>query len=921
LLESDARYRRLLNNVAVIVFELDRAGFIVFVNDSVAQLTGYPLEDIEGHNWKDVFFSGERQALADRFIHLVRSRDVRDFELVLEAKDGKLITLEVDTANRYDENGSLERVIGLGEDITERKILESELIDSLERLRIHEEELRVQNEELEIAQAEMLKEHQRYLDLFEFAPDGYLVTDPDGVIQEANKIASELLQKEDISGIPIHNFISPRDRNHFNKVMHQLQSAQKTRGWETEIHTALNYTFPATLIVAPILADGDRLTGLRWLLHDITDRKKVEEDLRRKSAAIQLLQEIAAAANETDRVEDAFQFALERICNYLNWPLAHVYNVDPDCQDQLASTKIWCVRSTNNFEHFREITEKSNFQKDESLPGKVLRTRKPYYVVDVLHDYDFMRSEAASETGIRSAFAFPVIAGQEIVAVLEFFTQQAATPDQAILEIMHNIGTQLGRVVERKRAQEQQAYQAYLLQSLNDAVIAIDKDYVVTAWNRAAEEIYGWAAEEAVGKPSNEILGPRITEAERQKITEQLARTGEYIGELVQHSKDGMLVIVDARLTALKDGSGQVTGYVAMNRDITRRKHMEEALRQSEARFRTVFESSALGIKLIDLDGRIIETNPAFEEMIGITAEDLLGTHFTEFTYPEDTSKIEVLFDAVASGEEEEVHTERRLIRQNGSIVWVVQALSLVRDQSGKPQFVVSLVENITRQKQMQAELEEVQRRLIDSGEAERLHLAQELHDGPVQDLYGVSYRLGALKGAIQGEDLAQFMNVQDSIQQVIQMLRATSGELRPPTLAPFGLEKAIRSHAENFQLAHPEIEVHLSLMPDRKDLSERVRLVLFRIYQQALMNVFRHAQASRVDIRLSVDAEQIILEVEDNGIGFDVPNRWIRMAREGHLGLVGASERAQSIGGVLEIQSKPEEGTLVRVTVQRIVE
>ena len=140
--------------------------------------------------------------------------------------------------------------------------------------------------------------------------------------------------------------------------------------------------------------------------------------------------------------------------------------------------------------------------------------------------------------------------------------------------------------------------------------------------------------------------------------------------------------------------------------------------------------------------------------------------------------------------------------------------------------------------------------------------------------------------------------------------------ELRPSSLAPFGLEKAILEHAERFAQDHSELKVHLDLMPDGQTLPEWIRLALFRIYQVALTNAIRHSGASRVDIRFSFDDVQAVLAVEDNGRGFEVPERWITLARAGHLGLIGASERAEVVGGRLEVHSRPGEGTHLRVTV-----
>lgn len=204
--------------------------------------------------------------------------------------------------------------------------------------------------------------------------------------------------------------------------------------------------------------------------------------------------------------------------------------------------------------------------------------------------------------------------------------------------------------------------------------------------------------------------------------------------------------------------------------------------------------------------------------------------------------------------------------------------------------------------------------------EVERLHLAQDLHDGPLQELYGISYQIRALQNTEGLESaLAGLSQVDDMLQKQIQTLRAFCGELRPPTLAPFGLEKAIQSNVEHFRQSHPEIKVHLDLMHDGKTLPEKVRMALFRIYQELMNNIARHSRATQVTVRFHLDEEQVILEIEDNGRGFNMPKRLVELGRSGHLGLIGALERSEAIGGQMKISSNPGDGTLIQVRVPRI--
>ena len=209
---------------------------------------------------------------------------------------------------------------------------------------------------------------------------------------------------------------------------------------------------------------------------------------------------------------------------------------------------------------------------------------------------------------------------------------------------------------------------------------------------------------------------------------------------------------------------------------------------------------------------------------------------------------------------------------------------------------------------------QEIKNRLVESQERERLRLTQDLHDAPIQDLYGMIYQLDDLRDAVkdpQGEKILEECN--HTLHRVVNSLRTICRELRPPSLSPFGLEVAIRDHVEKFRDQNPDIQVHLDLMQDRQVLSDSMRLTLFRIYQQAINNVARHAQASDVHSRFRWDEKTIILEVEDNGAGFEVPEHRVELPREEHFGLLGIAERIESIRGKLEIISSLGNGTLVR--------
>ena len=217
--------------------------------------------------------------------------------------------------------------------------------------------------------------------------------------------------------------------------------------------------------------------------------------------------------------------------------------------------------------------------------------------------------------------------------------------------------------------------------------------------------------------------------------------------------------------------------------------------------------------------------------------------------------------------------------------------------------------ENVTRMK--------IQQALISQRENERLKIARDLHDGPVQAITGVTYALYEMQQTPQPLEVADKLEeIRTTLKDQISELRNYASELRPPALSNLGLGRAIHAHIETFQSKHPEYRIQFEEALDGKILPEETVVALFRIYQELLNNITKHAQASKICVHLKPTAEGVTLEVQDNGIGFVVAKDWLELARQGHLGLVGIQERAEAIGGKALISSAAGAGTLVRIVV-----
>ncbi len=214
----------------------------------------------------------------------------------------------------------------------------------------------------------------------------------------------------------------------------------------------------------------------------------------------------------------------------------------------------------------------------------------------------------------------------------------------------------------------------------------------------------------------------------------------------------------------------------------------------------------------------------------------------------------------------------------------------------------------------------ETLRLLAEGRERERQYLARELHDVPLQNLYSMRHKLEVVGRDRRGQENEKALTeLNDVLEKTAEDLRILCGELRPPSLATFGLEKAIRAHARTIRRSHPDLIVHLSLSPDRRELSDHLRHSLFRIYQSALTNVLRHAEAKTLWITFQLNLDRVLLEIRDDGRGFHVPRSFLTLARSQHFGLLGISEWAEAIAAELSVDSSPGLGTVIRVEAPRL--
>ena len=320
------------------------------------------------------------------------------------------------------------------------------LIETLQRaVEDYERQLRLLDSQMRVLE----KERQKLSAVVNNTDAGFLVIGGDLRLVWANRIFPDLIKAgshSELLGQPCNRVVCQRD-----EICDICPAAQALRtGLVAHHEVRLERDGGARHIYAtsiPIMSPDGSIGETMVMLQDVSDL----EVLRKEKRRVQLLQEVAVAANEASNVEDAMRICLDRVCEHTGWPVGHVYLL-AESGDALLPTRIWHLDQPERFETFRKVTEATTMPRGSGLPGRVLASGAAIWITDVNDDPNFPRRVAVGDIGVKAGFGFPVLVGREVAAVLEFFCAEALEPDAALLEVMGHIGTQLGRVIERERS-------------------------------------------------------------------------------------------------------------------------------------------------------------------------------------------------------------------------------------------------------------------------------------------------------------------------------------------------------------------------------------------------------------------------------------------------------------------------------------
>jgi len=343
-------------------------------------------------------------------------------------------------------------------------------------------------------------------------------------------------------------------------------------------------------------------------------------------------------------------------------------------------------------------------------------------------------------------------------------------------------------------------------------------------------------------------------------------------------------------------------------------REVAEQLRTSEQRYRELFENAHDAIWLHDLKGNIIAANKACVRLTGYDLEELCSLKTTELISAESFGIARSIEKNLIRGRAPGSLGELKLVKKDGTEALIQLASSLVYG-NGHPTAFQCVARDVTVAKRMEENLRFFLQQITRAQEEERRRIAQELHDDTVQALVVHSREIDELASDVnrlRKRDIPHHLEeLHDQVDSIMRGLRRLSQDLRPAALDRLGLLPALESLASNVA-EYSGIKTKVKVSGVERRLRDEVELVLFRIAQEALRNVWKHAQATSAEVILEFKDSNIRIIVKDNGRGFDPPHSVADLPRSGKLGLAGMQERSQLLGGTLAVRSKLGQGTTI---------
>lgn len=478
-------------------------------------------------------------------------------------------------------------------------------------------------------------------------------------------------------------------------------------------------------------------------------------------------------------------------------------------------------------------------------------------------------------------------------------------------------------ITERKRLEDalrqSEATFRTLLEACPDAVLMLDAEgRILFASSRTVELRGARSAEELCGHDAMCLVVEEDRRRARENLADLFARRNRRTDEYIAIRADGARFACEITSAVVcDDPNGEPTAMMAIIRDVSRRKEAQEALQHRLEELQTIYDGTIEGILITDIaTKRFVRVNASLCRMLGYSEEELLQKSIPDIhppgAVPDDLQR----FQAAAEGRVS-INENRPVLRKDGSIFYA----DITGNQifyEGRP-CLLALFRDITERKQAEEALQRERRTLehmLRASDHERQLIAYDIHDGLAQQLAAATMQLQTAEHLKQ----RQPDQAQTAYDASLQMLRQAHFEarrlisgVRPPILDESGIVAAIAHLVHEQQIAHgPRIELHSQVSFER--LPPVLENAIYRIAQEALANASKHSRSEKVRVALVQEQDELRLEVQDWGVGFDPA-----CVAENRFGLEGIRERTRLLGGKMKIRSRPGEGTLLRVVLPLI--
>ncbi len=529
--------------------------------------------------------------------------------------------------------------------------------------------------------------------------DGFIALDTQRRIIDINLIAQKIIGKTqaEVIGKPIEATLA---------AFPNLNSLWKSLRHNTTLDVLLNTpNFGTRSYEIRILETRGRL-GRRfgWLVfwHDITQRKRQE-------AALRLITVIVHEISATPNLSSALHKTLELIVEYTGWIFGEAW-IPHETGKYLVNSGVSYYRKEQEalLKPFDEISQTHKVVPNMGLPGRVWISRQPEWQRDIstLGVEIYFRVDYAIKANLKAALGIPVIAGEEVVAVLVFYMDQAREEDKEVIELISTAAKQFGAILRTKHAEEIMRLQSAALEASANGIVITDKDGNITWANPAYSRLTGYEVQEVIGRNPRILKSGKHSQEFYKNLWDTILAGKSWHGEIINRRKDATFYFEEQTITPTRDAEGNITHFIAIKQDVTERKQIEEERRK----LARAAEQSGHAIIITDLQGIIEFVNPAFTRITGYTPEEAIGKNVNLLNSGKHPREFyETLWKTITEGKV--WHGEILNRRKNGELYWESATISPIFNKKGETTHYLAVKEDISDRKAIEASLRKEQER------------------------------------------------------------------------------------------------------------------------------------------------------------------------------------------------------------------